>query len=187
MDQIRIPLPGVAVNCAPPSPPERHLARIKSIHRVEFAVRQDAGRRNPADPAPSSLPGANRGGIVHCDRPVILDNPPAAFRDLPFQGVTRQTLGCIALPYIAPEVFLSLGTFSCLNALSHAFKLIPCSGRMLVPVFPKQVSSILQNTYVSEIRDSYNLPIYRVGGHQFRIQCGDFGCQVRAQINQVLF
>src|SRR6516225_8482025 len=90
----RCPFPDTAKRCSP---------RVKNVHGIEFLIYDDTGRRYPANPALSPLPGTNSRRIIDADRPVVLDDAPPAFGGLPFQGVARQGFGRSSLPDIAPE------------------------------------------------------------------------------------
>src|ERR1700719_1701680 len=49
--------------------------------------------------------------------------PPSA--PLPFQPVACQSFGSAPLPYKAPKLFLTFGSFACLNPGRHTLQFIP--------------------------------------------------------------
>src|SRR5258708_18334804 len=91
-------------------------------------------------------------GIMHAERLVLRDDPPAAFGCLPFQRVAGQHLVSRPLPDKAPELLLSFGSFASLNSSRHNLQLVPCPGRLAVSVLPQKVGAIIQKSDVGTIR-----------------------------------
>src|SRR6266403_666621 len=135
-------LPAVHNRCSSPDTVKGCSSRVKNIHGIEFSVLYDAGWRYRANPAFGLFPCANCCRVIHADRPVILDDLPAAFRELPLQSITGQSLGTRPLPNITPEVFLAFGTLTCLNPRGHQLEFVPRLWRMVVAVFAEKIRAI---------------------------------------------
>src|SRR5882762_10898324 len=124
------------------------------------------------------LPGPDRLRIIHADRLVLLDDPPAAFGCLPFQRVAGQPFISRPLPHKAPELFLTFGSFASLNSSRHPLKLIPCPGWFTISVLSQKVAAIIQKSDVGTIGHSHHLVIHGVAGGYGRKLHGDFAAEI---------
>src|ERR1700757_5484711 len=100
--------------------------------------------------------------VVYRNVTGLVEYCPAALRHLPFQLVTRQSLGWCSFPNETPEVFVPARALARLNAPRHDFELFPSLRRCSVPVFSQQVHPVKQHPFVQVSRQSYEPAVHRV-------------------------
>src|SRR5215472_3286412 len=135
-----------------PSTSERYISRVPGVHRVQFTVGDDSGRRYGADPTRRPLPGPDGRGVVDADGLVILNNSSTTFTGLPFERIARQTFIRGSLPGVSPKIPFSFASFASLDAGRHGFQFVPGPWRHREAVQVQQVGSVLQDADVRVVR-----------------------------------
>src|ERR1035438_10344507 len=102
---------------------KRSLAHKPNIRGIEFVICDltRRGENSPPPPPPHAwpLPRRNRLWVVDADRPVVLNDPAAALRGLPFESRACQSLRGDSRPHEPPELFVAPCPFACLNSRGH--------------------------------------------------------------------
>src|SRR5579864_5717512 len=132
------------------------------------------------------LPRPDRVRIIHADRLVLFDNPPAAFGCLPFQRVAGQYLVGRPLPHKSPKTLLTLGSFASLNSGRHHLQLIPCPGWLTISIPSQEVGAIKQKPDVGTIRHGHQLLADGVARGYLRKLKGYFVGEIWLEIYEIL-
>jgi hypothetical protein len=110
----------------------------------------------------STLPRFDRLRVIYADRLVIFDDSATIVSRLPFQAIAGQIFSGGTLPYIAPEILHSSGSFPRLNPVRHRLKFVPRFGWPTITVPLEKVSAIKQQTNVGVMWHNYEFAIHGV-------------------------
>src|ERR1700747_3272342 len=119
-------------------PHECRITCNPDVQRIPLPVSDHTWGRYGTNPVRRPLPRPDRLRIIHADRMVFLDDPPAAFGRLPLQRIASQHLVSRPLPHKAPKLFLTFGSFTSLNSSRHSLQLIPFPGWPRISIFSQK-------------------------------------------------